>query len=130
MGCIFLITFWVLTGGCTSNSQTQSPIQQAQPALTPQVTGSEVTSISKTIKKIIANQLDLDPKDVQMEVALSKQKKPADDLDVVEIILTIEEKYKIELKDEEVGETLEKVRNELTVAKLVKLVAQKTKLVR
>lgn len=121
---IFLLILCAVPSGCTRKFQAQSS-DQAQ-----QVTGAEVTAISETLKKIIANQLDIDPKDIQVNIPLSKLKKPADDLDVVEIILTIEEKYKIELKGEEVGETPEKAGNEMTVEKLEKLVAQKKKVVR
>src|SRR2546425_11958 len=105
MVSIFLITFWGLLGGCTGKSSTQPPVQKAQPALTSQITDSGLTAISLTIKMIVADQLRLDLNEIQVDVPLSKQKKPADDLDVMQIILTIQEKYKVELKDEEIGIT-------------------------
>ena len=60
--------------------------------------------VFETIKKIIAEQLNLsDPSVVTMETSLIKDLE-ADSLDAVEIILAIEEEYDIEIPDE-VAET-------------------------
>ena len=50
---------------------------------------------------------------------MSKQKKEADELDVVEIIMNVEVAFNIEIKDEEVGVT------DLSVKKLADIVSQK-----
>jgi acyl carrier protein len=42
-------------------------------------------------------------REVDVDVPLSKQKKSADELDVVEIIMNVEDAFNIEIKDEEVG---------------------------
>jgi acyl carrier protein len=56
---------------------------------------------------------------------LSKQKNPADELDVVEIVMMVEEAYQVEIKDEEVGGTLDHVATNLTVRKLAELVVKR-----
>ena len=67
----------------------------------------------------MGEQLDLNVREVDLNVPLSKQKKAADDLDVVEIIINVEEAFNIEIKDEEVGVT------DLSVKKLADIVSQK-----
>ncbi len=60
--------------------------------------------VFETIKKIIAEQLNLsDPSIITLETSLIKDLE-ADSLDAVEIVLAIEEEYDIEIPDE-VAET-------------------------
>ena len=56
--------------------------------------------VFETIKKIIAEQLNLsDPSIITLETSLIKDLE-ADSLDAVEIVLAIEEEYDIEIPDE------------------------------
>lgn len=55
------------------------------------------------IRGIVANQLDLKVQEVDVEVPLSKLKTPADELDVVEIIMNVEDSFSVEIKDDEVA---------------------------
>jgi len=55
------------------------------------------------IQKLIADQLGLKPEDVGSNTPLSKLKKPADELDVIEIIMTVEDRFGIEIKDDDLG---------------------------
>lgn len=77
------------------------------------------------VTKIVAEILNLKPEEVYVNVPLTKQKNPADELDVVEIVMSVEEAFNIEIKDEELGDTLEDATNDLTVTKLVDIVAKK-----
>jgi acyl carrier protein len=59
-------------------------------------------------------------------VPLSKLKKPADDLDVVEIVMTVEETFNVVISDEEVGASLDEVTKTLSIKKLADIVARKS----
>lgn len=88
----------------------------------------EYQRIVERISSIVGKQLDLNVREVDMNVPLSKQKKAADELDVVEIIMNVEEAFNIEIKDEEVGESLEDVSKDLSVKKLADIVSKKKSL--
>jgi len=67
-------------------------------------------------------------REVDVDVPLSKQKRAADELDVVEIIMNVENAFNIEIKDEEVGESLGELGRELSVKKLAEIVSEKKSL--
>jgi len=75
--------------------------------------------IFDAIKEIIIDQLKVDAADVTMETHLMKDLE-ADSIDAVEIIMAIEEKYNIEIPDEE-AEKFQRVSD------LVKFVEEKGK---
>jgi acyl carrier protein len=77
------------------------------------------------VTKIVAEILSLKPEEVDVDAPLTKQKNPADELDVVEIVMGVEEAFNIEIKDEELGGTLDDATKDLTVTKLVAIVAKK-----
>ena len=79
---------------------------------------AEHKRIVERISEIVGNQLDLDVRDVDEDLPLSKQKKGADELDVVEIIMTVEAAFNIKIKDEEVS-------RDLTVKELADIVSKK-----
>ncbi len=70
--------------------------------------------IFETIRDIIIDQLHVSEEEVKMETNLMKDLE-ADSLDAVEIIMAIEEKYDIEIPEDE-------AENFLTVADLVEYV--------
>ena len=76
------------------------------------------------VRKIVAEVLRLQPEEVNVDAPLSKQKNPADDLDVVEIVMKVEEAYKVEIKDEEVGGALDHVATNVTVRRLADIVVK------
>lgn len=76
------------------------------------------------VTQIVAESLRLKPEEVNVDAPLSKQKNPADDLDVVEIVMMVEEAYKVEIKDEEVVGTLDDEATDLTVRKLADIVVK------
>ena len=75
--------------------------------------------IFDAIKEIIIDQLKVDAADVNMDTHLMKDLE-ADSIDAVEIIMAIEEKYNIEIPDEE-AEKFQRVSD------LVKFVEEKGK---
>lgn len=87
-------------------------------ATPPQPSSSEYQRTLERISTIVGKQLDLNVREVDVDVPLSKQKKAADELDVVEIIMNVEEAFNIEIKDEEVGV------KDLSVKKLADIVSQ------
>ena len=97
----------VLQAGCGSVTSVESAAQYQR--------------IVEKITEIVGTQLDLDVRDVDADLPLSKQKKAADELDVVEIILTVETAFNIEIKDEDVG-------GDLSVRKLADIVSKKKNL--
>lgn len=83
-----------------------------------EVAPDEYQQIVERIREIVGNQLDLNAGQVDVDVPLSKQKKAADELDVVEIVMTVEEAFNIEIKDEEASK-------DLSVKKLADIVSRK-----
>ena len=76
--------------------------------------------IVERIRDIVGRQLNLNSGEVDIDVPLSKQKKAADELDVVEIIMNVEDAFNIEIKDEEVS-------RDVSVKKLADIVSKKKK---
>ena len=93
-----------------------------------QPASSDYQRIVERISGIVGKQLDLNVREVDVDLPLSKQKKSADELDVVEIIMEVEEAFNIEIKDEEVGKSLEEVGRDVSVKKLADIVSQKKSL--
>ena len=59
--------------------------------------------VVEQIKRIVGKIVGLDAKAIDVNAPLSMQKIAADELDVVEIILEVEDHFKIEIKDKEIG---------------------------
>jgi acyl carrier protein len=78
--------------------------------------------IVERVRGIVAKQLDLKVQEVDVDVPLSKLKKPADELDVIEIIMNVEEAFSIEIKDDEVAS------GNLSVKALANIVSRKKSL--
>lgn len=53
------------------------------------------------VKKIIADQLDVDEDDIKMESSITDDL-GADSLDVVDLVMSLEEEFDIEIPDEQV----------------------------
>jgi acyl carrier protein len=89
---------------------------------------SERQQIQERITEIVAKQLGIEPGSVDVNLPLSKQKVAADELDVVEIVMRIEEELDIEIKDEEIGDTVGDITQSLSVKKLAEIVSKKMNL--
>lgn len=57
--------------------------------------------VFEKVKKMLADQLDADEADLTMETNIAKDL-DADSLDVVELLMTIEDEFSIEIPDEEI----------------------------
>ena len=60
--------------------------------------------ILERIKKVITNQLGIEPDEIKLESTFFEDL-DADSLDIVELILTFEEAFKIDISDEAAAET-------------------------
>ncbi len=70
------------------------------------------------VKDIIADQLDADVDDITMEAVITDDL-GADSLDVVDLVMSLEEEFDLEIPDEE-------VENIKTVGDIVKFIEEKT----
>ena len=70
------------------------------------------------VKEIICDQLDLDEEKVTLEASITEDL-GADSLDVVDLVMSLEEEFNIEIPDEE-------VENIKTVGDIVKFIEEKT----
>ncbi len=57
--------------------------------------------VFEKIKKMLAEQLDADEDDMTMDTNIAKDL-DADSLDVVELLMTIEDEFNVEIPDEEI----------------------------
>ncbi len=57
--------------------------------------------VFEKIKKMLADQLDADEDELTMETNIAKDLE-ADSLDVVELLMTIEDEFEVEIPDEEI----------------------------
>jgi len=112
---------------CQSSAISQNSSNNNKATANSESTLSEDQKIQKEIIDIVARQLGIEQESVDINIPLSKQKVPADELDIVEIILTIEEKLGVEIKDEDIGETVQGTTTGLTIKKLVEVVSKEKK---
>jgi acyl carrier protein len=114
--------------GCSKESPVEvvdSPAQTGNEANTPaQPASPDRAQIEGRIVKIFGEQLEVDPRTIDVNASLGDQKIQADELDIVELVMAVEEEFKIEIKDEEVdlGGDLTK---SVSVKKFADIVASK-----
>ena len=118
----------LLQAGCVNAPRHESSESKPREVAPAQSASSDYQRILEKISGIVGKQLDLNVRDVDVDVPLSKQKKAADELDVVEIIMIVEETFDIEIADEEVGGSLGEVSRDLSVKKLADIVSKKKSL--
>ena len=117
----------LLHAGC-GNAPPPQPSERKPTEAAVQSASSDYQRILEKISGIVGKQLDLNVRDVDVDVPLSKQKKAADELDVVEIIMNVEEAFGIEIKDEELRGSVGEVSRDLSVKKLADIVSKKRSL--
>ncbi len=119
---VFLIQF-----GCADKTSSQtSPIKNVENAAK-QSNLPDYEQIKKRIVDIVAKQLGIESKEINADAPLSKQKIAADELDVVEIIMNVEDAFSVEIKDADVSAKVEDIPNTLSVKKLADIVFEKKK---
>ena len=112
---------------CANKTTSQNAHNSNEQNSASQATTSERQNTQDKITEIVAKQLGIEPGSVDPNVPLSKQKVAADELDVVEIVMSIEEELDVEIKDEEIGDTVGEITESLSVKKLAEIVAKKKK---
>lgn len=60
------------------------------------------SSLPTEIRALVANQLMVKPENINVNTPLKRQPIRCDDLDLIEILLTIEQRYAVDIDDEEV----------------------------
>jgi len=119
---------------CLAAAVTAATPDSARPeqrAAAPKATtgGKAVRSVDakllERVRKIAADILRVKPRDIAVDVPLSNQKFRADDLDMVEIVMALEEAYKMEIPDNELGRDSKEVMSTMSVRKLAEIVARK-----
>ena len=124
---VFLIQF-----GCADKTSSQtSPIKNVEniekQSNLPDSNLPDYEQIKKRIVDIVAKQLGIESKEINADAPLSKQKIAADELDVVEIIMNVEDAFSVEIKDSDAGAKVEDIPNTLSVKKLADIVFEKKK---
>ena len=122
---IAFITTLSLLSGCGNKSHSQTSNAKAEGGRPTQSVSSDDEQIFSGIRNIVAKQLGLDASAIDVDASLSKQKVAADELDVVEIIMNVEETFGIEIRDEEVSNPEGHLKDDLSVRKLADIVARK-----
>lgn len=122
---IALIATLSLLSGCGNKSHSQTSNSKAGVDKPTRAVLSEDEQLLSGIRDIVAKQLSLDASAIDVELPLSKQKVAADELDVVEIIMGVEETFGIEIKDEEVSNSEGHLKDDLSVRSLVDMVMKK-----
>jgi acyl carrier protein len=62
--------------------------------------GGEQVDVEEKVKSIIAEQLELDIDSITLETTFEEI--DADSLDIVELVMTLEEEFELEISDEEI----------------------------
>lgn len=74
--------------------------------------------VFEKIKEILAEQLDADPEEMTMDTKIAEDLE-ADSLDVVELLMSIEDEFEVEIPDEEIenlktiGDVVEYIQNNM-----------------
>jgi acyl carrier protein len=92
---------------------------------TPQAVPADRQQLENIIRDIVAEVLRVAPGEVDVGAPLMKQSVPADELDAVEIVMGIEEKFGVEIPDADISTPEGELREDLSVKTLAEIVAGK-----
>jgi acyl carrier protein len=115
----------VVQASCASGHPNSPPTVNVSGITQGRSNSEKPQEVLSRVTKIVAEILSLKPEEIEVNLPLTKQKNAADELDVVEIVLRVEEAYNIEIKDEELGGTLDDVTQDLTTRRLVDIVIKR-----
>jgi acyl carrier protein len=122
---ISLIATLSLLSGCGNKSPSQTSRPKAEGGQPAQSASTDDAQILSGIRNIVARQLSLEASAIEVDVPLAKQKVAADELDIIEIIMNVEETFGIQIEDEEVSLPEGHLQDDLSVRKLADIVAKK-----
>jgi len=106
MLCLFLI-------GCGDSKQNQPAQQQGV---------SVIDKVRSEVALILGKKAD------EIDISKPLVALGADELDIVEIVMAVEEAFKVEIPDSVIGEKIGEVSKTLTVEKLAEVVSQQKKI--
>jgi acyl carrier protein len=87
--CAFIFGFAFAVIGCTSNSEPTNPAANQTAA----------DELNNAVRAVISEILKVDPSTIQMDKPISDPPLKADDLDLVEIVMELEDRLSIEISD-------------------------------
>ncbi len=119
---VFLIQF-----GCADKTSSQTSLIKNVENAEKQSNLPVYEQIKKRIVDIVAKQLGIESKEINADAPLSKQKIAADELDVVEIIMNVEDAFSVEIKEFDDGAKVQDIHNVVSVKKLTDIVFEKKK---
>ena len=105
---LWLLMIGVLSSGCGSKQQKQTQSSPQSPV--------------ERVRLEVAGILGKKAGDIDISKPLTEQ--GADELDIVEIVMALEEAFKVEIPDSAIGETVSEVSKTLTVEKLTEIVSK------
>lgn len=119
---LLLLLVWT-AAGCRKSPPDQERGAGEQGA-TPRPAAPDVKA---KVRAAVAEALDMRAADIDDDTPLSALKNPADELAVVEIIMMLEEAFKLDIPDEAIagGKSPEELPAQLTVSKLASIVEQR-----
>ena len=112
---------------CANKTTSQNARNSNEQISASRATTPERQNTQDKITEIVARELGIDPGAVDPNLPLSKLKVAADELDVVEIVMSIEEELDVEIKDEEIEDKVGGIAESLSVKKLTEIVANRKK---
>ena len=105
---LWLLMICVLSSGCGGKQQKQTRSSSQSPV--------------ERVRLEVAGILGKKAGDIDISKPLTEQ--GADELDIVEIVMALEEAFKVEIPDSAIGETVSEVSKTLTVEKLTEIVSK------
>ena len=112
---------------CANKTTSQNAHNSNEQISASRATTPERQKTQDKITEIVARELGIDPGAVDPNLPLSQLKVAADELDVVEIVMSIEEELDVEIKDEEIEDKVGGIAESLSVKKLTEIVANRKK---
>lgn len=113
--------------GCQNSRSTLPPVNGLATSAPARSGRPDDQQIVDKIREIVAKQLGVEQRTVDVGAPLSGQKVAADELDVVEIIMSVEEAFGVEIKDEEISGPDGDIDRGLSVNRLAQVVSGKKK---